>query len=287
MITQDLVSWVLQCMEHEVDGDVIINNLINNGYPSNLAHSAVFLCQNYNIDALQALCINNSSGNTIVSGKKSITYEPSTVPLQNSFIIDNHKIDVVARNFEPHITVFDNFLTHAECDLLVEMSREKMRPSMVLTEDSGDALHDARTSKGTFYHRGQNDTCKRIEKRISALVDLPYEHGEGLQILNYQIGQEYKPHYDYFSEKTLKNNGQLHKVGNRTATFIIYLNEVQAGGSTSFPELDFFVYPKKGSALFFEYGFNGKYDAMTFHGGEPVVEGEKWVATKWFREKVF
>lgn len=287
MITQELLNWVLQCMEHGADDDMVIYKLINNGYPSTLAHSVVYLCQNYNTDTLQALCTNNGSASEIVSAKEIIQYKSSTVPLQNSFIIDNHKIEVAARNFEPHITVFDNFLTHAECDLLVEMSREKMRPSMVLTEDSGNALHDGRTSKGTFYHRGQNDTLKRIEKRISALVHLPYEHGEGLQILNYQIGQEYKPHYDYFSEKTLKNNGQLHKVGNRTATFIIYLNEVQSGGSTSFPELDFFVYPKKGSALFFEYGFNGQYDPMTFHGGEPVVEGEKWVATKWFREKVF
>lgn len=44
------------------------------------------------------------------------------------------------------------------------------------------------------------------------------EHGEGLQILHYEVGQKYEPHYDYFQDEYNTKNG-----GQRIATVLMYL----------------------------------------------------------------
>jgi prolyl 4-hydroxylase len=114
---------------------------------------------------------------------------------------------------------------------------------------------------------------------------VPY--GEGIQILNYAGGGEYRPHFDYFPDNT---GGRVHtaKGGQRTITVIMYLNDVKAGGATVLPDIKLSVYPKKGSALYFSYvNSKGQVDPLTLHGGSSVVEGEKWIATKWIRERVY
>jgi prolyl 4-hydroxylase len=140
---------------------------------------------------------------------------------------------------------------------------------------------------GTYFKLGQNDLVKKIEARIAEVTGTPVPNGEGIQILNYAGGGEYRPHFDYFPDNT---GGRVHtaKSGQRIITIIMYLNDVKAGGATVLPNIKLSVYPKKGSALYFSY-FNskGQVDPTTLHGGSPVVDGEKWIATKWIRERVF
>jgi hypothetical protein len=46
--------------------------------------------------------------------------------------------------------------------------------------------------------------------------------------------------------------------------------------------------PRRGDALlFYSLHHNGSVDARALHGGCPVIKGEKWVATKWIRDKCF
>jgi prolyl 4-hydroxylase len=116
--------------------------------------------------------------------------------------------------------------------------------------------------------------------RISDLMGPSIEYAEGLQILKYLPGQEYKAHHDYFTStsKASKNN--------RISTLIMYLNDVEEGGETYFPKLGFSVSPKKGMAVYFEYFYhNTELNDLTLHGGSPVVKGEKWVATQWMRKQ--
>lgn len=44
------------------------------------------------------------------------------------------------------------------------------------------------------------------------------ENGEGLQVLHYEVGQKYEPHYDYFMDEYNTRNG-----GQRIATVLMYL----------------------------------------------------------------
>jgi prolyl 4-hydroxylase len=42
---------------------------------------------------------------------------------------------------------------------------------------------------------------------------------------------------------------------------------------------------RRGSAVYFRYmNDQRQLDPLTLHGGAPVREGEKWIATRWMRE---
>jgi prolyl 4-hydroxylase len=117
-------------------------------------------------------------------------------------------------------------------------------------------------------------------------MNAPIENGEGLQILHYCTGDEYAPHYDYFPPDDAGSVPHLSQGGQRVASLIIYLNDVEEGGATVFPRLGLTVGPKKGAAVYFEYCNSlGQVDPQTLHGGLPVRKGEKWIATKWMRQR--
>jgi prolyl 4-hydroxylase len=208
---------------------------------------------------------------------------------ENSIITsDGQRIQVNMRVDAPDIVLLDNFMTDAECDELCALSKHTLTNSTVVDDTTGKLVgHAERISQGTYFAIGQNALVKRIEARISEITSIPVPHGEGLQILNYVRGGEYRPHFDYFPDS---EGGRVHTAasGQRIITVIIYLNNVTAGGATIFPNINLSIYPKKGSALYFSY-YNslGQVDANTLHGGSPVIDGEKWIATKWLREREY
>jgi prolyl 4-hydroxylase len=124
-----------------------------------------------------------------------------------------------------------------------------------------------------------------LDKRIAELMQVPVVNGEGLQILNYQIGGEYKPHFDYFPPELPGSAVHIARGGQRIATLIVYLNTVEEGGETILPEIGLKVAPVQGNALYFAYTNSlNQVDPLTYHGGNPVIRGEKWIATKWVRQ---
>ena len=137
-----------------------------------------------------------------------------------------------------------------------------------------------------FFGRGETPLCRRIEARIAALVNWPVANGEGLQVLHYVPGAEYKPHHDYFDPAQPGMASVLKRGGQRVGTVVMYLNTPQQGGGTSFPEVALEVAPIKGNAVFFSYDRPHPI-SRTLHAGAPVIAGEKWVATKWLREGEF
>ena len=137
-----------------------------------------------------------------------------------------------------------------------------------------------------FFERGEHPVIERVERRIAALVNWPVENGEGLQILNYQPGAEYKAHHDYFDPAQPGTPTILKRGGQRVGTLVMYLNTPEGGGATTFPDVGLEVAPVRGNAAFFSYD-RPHADTRTLHGGAPVTAGEKWVATKWMRQGVF
>jgi prolyl 4-hydroxylase len=186
---------------------------------------------------------------------------------------------------KPVIQVYSNVLSSEECDQLIEISRSKLTQSTTVDNESGAALpHEHRTSRGTFFQLKENAFIQSIDERLSEIMNLPLENGEGLQVLNYQTNGEYKPHFDYFPEEHAGSSVHIKKGGQRVATLILYLNDVEEGGETIFPEIGLSVTPVKGCAVYFSYFHQGQVDPLTLHGGAPVIQGEKWIATKWMRE---
>lgn len=187
----------------------------------------------------------------------------------------------------PDVTVFSEFLPSMLCQALIIHAKEHVRRSLTIDPVSGtDVLNAARTSSGMFFRRGENLAISAIEEQISRITGIPVEHGEGLQVLRYEVGQQYHPHFDQFDTDRGNMTHILSRGGQRVATFLMYLNTPEEGGETLFPNAGISVSAVEGNALLFKYPT--PFDKpLSLHSGSPVVKGEKWVATKWFREGVF
>jgi len=138
---------------------------------------------------------------------------------------------------------FDGVLKDKECQQLIESAAPRLRESRLVNK----VVSEIRTSRGMFFEERESPLIQRIERRISQLMNVPIEHAEGLQVLHYGPGQEYKVHYDFFGQNSPAARN------NRISTLVIYLNDVEEGGETVFPLLDLAVKPKRGSAVYFEY----------------------------------
>ncbi|MBW3112234.1 2OG-Fe(II) oxygenase [Bacillus sp. MCCB 382] len=196
----------------------------------------------------------------------------------NKIKTEDREIQIIAKMEEPLVVVLGNVLSHEECDELIQLSMDRVERSKIGNTRTVDGL---RTSSSVFLEES-HDVVTRVEKRVSHIMNIPVEHGEGLQILNYKPGQEYKAHFDFFSAsaRPVKNP--------RISTLVMYLNDVEEGGETYFPKIGLSVSPQKGMAVYFEYFYdNQELNDLTLHGGAPVVIGDKWAATQWMRRQMF
>jgi prolyl 4-hydroxylase len=188
---------------------------------------------------------------------------------------------------QPALVVLDDFLSDEECRALIEQAAPRMsRSRTVDVQTGGEETHQSRTSQGMFFERGESELISRIEARIGHLLGWPVQNGEGLQVLRYAPGAEYLPHFDYFDPAAAGTPAILQRGGQRVATLVMYLHEPEAGGATVFPDAALSVLPKRGSAVFFSYS-QPHPDSLSLHAGAPVLSGEKWIATKWLREREF
>ncbi|PIN04696.1 Prolyl 4-hydroxylase alpha subunit [Handroanthus impetiginosus] len=200
-------------------------------------------------------------------------------------------------SWEPRAFLYHNFLSKEECEYLINLAKPHMKKSTVVDGKTGKSKDSrVRTSSGMFLRRGRDKIIGDIEKRIADYTFIPVEHGEGLQVLHYEVGQKYEPHFDYFLDEFNTKNG-----GQRIATVLMYLSDVEEGGETVFPaakgnfssvpgwnemsecaKRGLSVKPKMGDALlFWSMCPDATLDPSSLHGGCPVIKGNKWSSTKW------
>ena len=196
-------------------------------------------------------------------------------------------VNVSQRLHAPDLCVFSNLLSVAECETLVEAAKPRLLRSRTIdTQTGGEALNRDRTSDGMFFTRFENAIVQRVELRVAKLLRWPVQNFEGMQVLRYRNGAQYKPHYDYFDTSEPATPALLARGGQRVATLIMYLQAPERGGATVFPDAAISVPPIRGSAVFFSYA-DANPDSLSLHGGAPVKAGEKWIATLWLRERKF
>ncbi len=199
----------------------------------------------------------------------------------------DREVRVLAVMQHPRVVVFGGLLSDEECEAMVTLAKPRMlRSETVDNATGGSEVNAARTSDGMFFDRGQAPLITKIEKRIAELLRWPLVNGEGLQILRYRPGAEYKPHHDYFDPVHPGTATILKRGGQRVGTLVMYLNTPERGGGTTFPDVGLEVAPVRGNAVFFSYD-RAHVVTKTLHGGAPVLAGEKWVATKWLRQGEF
>ncbi|MBB4843302.1 prolyl 4-hydroxylase [Paucibacter oligotrophus] len=202
---------------------------------------------------------------------------------------DGQRVHIAAVLDHPHIVLFEQMLKPEECEQLIALAETRLSRSTVVDEQLGEArAHAARTSAGAWFQRGESELLARIEARLAALLHWPVERGEGMQVLRYGVGGEYRAHYDYFNPSLPGSQRHLQSGGQRVGTCILYLDEVEAGGGTRFPSLGFEVRPSRGAALYFaSVDGQGVEDPASLHAGMPVIAGVKYIATKWLRQRPY
>ncbi len=175
-----------------------------------------------------------------------------------------------------------DFLNARHCDELVALIDAKRRPSTI-ADDNGDAYF--RTSE-TCDLEPQEDCVMRLESFLHELSGIDPAFGEPLQGQRYDVGQEFKPHTDYFSPDGQDYQKFCAIAGQRTWTFMIYLNDVKAGGATRFKAVGKTFQPEQGKLLCWNNRRpDGSVNPNTLHHGMKVRAGTKYVITKWYREK--
>jgi prolyl 4-hydroxylase len=216
-------------------------------------------------------------------------YDASPVASGNVIRASDRDVKVLMRCERPQVVVFGDVLSPEECAEMIERSRYRLKRSTTVNPETGqeDVIRN-RTSEGIWFQRGEDAFIERIDQRIASLMNWPIENGEGLQILHYNTSGEYRPHFDYFPPDQPGSAVHTARGGQRVATLIVYLNDVQDGGETIFPEAGLSVAGKQGGAVYFRY-LNGlrQLDPLTLHGGAPVRAGDKWIMTKWMREREY
>ena len=189
---------------------------------------------------------------------------------------------------DPIIYVVDDFISEDECQEFINCSKDKLQPATVVGLDNEQKLTD-RTNEFAWLEHHANESIHEVSKRLSILVQMPIRNAEMFQVVHYERGTEYKPHFDSFDQSTELGKKYWEPGGQRMITALIYLNDVADGGATYFPELNISINPKKGNVLVFHNTISEttNINPRSLHAGMPVSSGEKWAANLWFRENLY
>jgi prolyl 4-hydroxylase len=190
----------------------------------------------------------------------------------------------VQRVPSPKLDVFiaRNFLDPAACTFFCALIDTNRRPSTIADPNGDQAF---RTSETCDLDHAIPEVAQ-LDALLSAFSGIDPAYGEPLQGQRYSVGQEFKGHTDYFEPDGVDFATFCSVSGNRTWTFMIYLNTPEAGGATRFKVIDKTVQPETGKLL----GWNnrrrdGTLNPATLHHGMKVRKGAKYVITKWYRER--
>lgn len=180
----------------------------------------------------------------------------------------------------PHVYLFSGFLKCAEAAYVRDLAAPSLQPSMVVEPRTGQLIRNPirRSDDAMFGVFNEDLVISAINKRIAVLSATLPEQGEPLIVLRYERGGEYRAHSDALTGTD----------NQRIATVILYLNSDYKGGETRFVETGLTVRGQVGDALLFRnVTSQGRPDALSRHAGLPIVDGVKWIATRWIRERKY
>ena len=213
----DLKNWFRDMIARRTGREDLLRALLAAGYQKRLAEEAVAAAWAAipapapapvpaPVPAAAAASLASESAPPTGAATDGQSFSQQLAQTPNAFVTSDREVAMLFALAAPRVILFGNLLGPEECEELIEMSRGKLARSSVVNAATGNYdVHPHRTSSGTHFNRGENALIERIERRISELVQHPVERGEPLQILHYQPGGEYKPHFDYFEVRDRKS----------------------------------------------------------------------------------
>ncbi|XP_012276583.1 prolyl 4-hydroxylase subunit alpha-2 [Orussus abietinus] len=187
---------------------------------------------------------------------------------------------------DPRIVIFHDVIYDDEIETIKRLAQPRFKRATVQNMKTGELeTANYRISKSAWLQEREHKHVAAVCNRVELMTGLTISTAEELQVVNYGIGGHYEPHFD-FARREEKNAFKSLNTGNRIATLLYYMSDVEQGGATVFPGLRLSLWPKKGSAAFWHnLKPNGEGDYKTRHAACPVLTGTKWVANKWLHEK--
>lgn len=171
------------------------------------------------------------------------------------------------------------FLDGVACGRLMTLIDAVAQPSTV---------HDVEYGRVRSSYSGDVDPAdpfiRALQQRLDELLGIDPAFGETIQGQRYTAGQEFQPHTDWFWPGSPAWANEMPRGGQRSVTAMAFLNDVEQGGETAFPELDIAVTPRAGTLLVWNNADpEGTPNARTVHAGRPVARGVKYIVTRWYR----
>jgi prolyl 4-hydroxylase len=179
------------------------------------------------------------------------------------------------------IFVRRGFLSRSECSHLIRLINARRKPSSLFSKHPDPEF---RTSETCNLEPG-DAVVRTVDARLSDLLGIERKYGEYLQGQRYGKGQQYKPHHDYLDVNQPYWQSQRDVGGQRTWTAMVFLNVPEKGGETYFPTARLAIPPRTGSVVIWNnLNPDGTPNRASLHQGLPVILGEKFIITKWYRE---
>tara|TARA_Y100000748_G_C15501048_1_gene490096 strand:- start:1219 stop:3426 length:2208 start_codon:yes stop_codon:yes gene_type:complete len=199
--------------------------------------------------------------------------------------------DKIVYSDDPGVYTLDNFITPEECQHIIREAKPRLGHAMVgagLDPNNMDGTYSTnRTGTNCWFPHNHDPIFARVGERIAQEVGHPFANAEQFQVVHYDVGEEFKDHYDGWDQDGTSEHFHNFKFGgNRLLTALIYLNDVPAGGGTKMTKLNHLIEAKQGRVLVFEDCYKGTNNRhlLSEHCGMPVIRGEKYAVNLWFKE---
>ena len=178
------------------------------------------------------------------------------------------------------------FLTNEECDHIVRLTETGSTRSSVAGTGAQSIIYNEGRTSSTAVLLDTEPVVSQVNQKMYTELGIEASYSEPTQGQIYEVGQEFRHHQDAFGKDAYHNH--CLSSGQRTWTFMIYLNDVEEGGETDFPTLQKTITPVKGTAVVWKNSDGtGSENPAALHAGLPIIKGKKVIITKWFRENVF
>ena len=263
-------NWIRTNVANGQDRDGIFKILLDEGYQYRA------ICQEMNYEPSVALDdlvnpLQNQRKNEVQeTTNRGVKIDRNKLFIPNASSLDSDSLELYT---------LEDFLSVDECEKLIERIRANLRAS---TLSSYEADQSYRTSRTCDLARSSDPFLSLIHSRMCRLVGIDPAYSEEIQGQYYEIGQEFKAHTDYFETHEMASHAA--EKGQRTYTFMIYLNDVEQGGETRFLNVGASFSPRAGSAVIWNsLKPDGTPNVDSLHQALPVVKGYKAVITNWFR----
>ena len=187
----------------------------------------------------------------------------------------------------PGVDYYENMFTDYECEHIIEHAKPLLSTSLVAGNKDG-FVSPGRVSSNCWLPHNKTPVIKNICDKIAYVTCNKLDHAEKMQVIHYEEGGKYNPHYDGWDhDNSEKQKRNMKYGGQRLMTALVYLNDVAEGGGTSFPKKNVIANAKKGCMVVFKNCIDNTNikDPTSIHAGMPVIQGEKWAFNLWFREK--